>query len=77
MSQPLEKKTLNKEETSQYTTLRNKSIVNPPVSDNGHIEVFKKMVVQDLQSIELKKVRDAKDIEIGIKRLENRKKSCY
>lgn len=72
ISQPLEKKVICKEEIFQHTSLRNKSLFNPPVSDNGHIEVFKKMVVEDLQSMQLKK-REAKNIEIGIKRLENRK----
>lgn len=55
MSQPLEKKATYKEEAFQHMSLRNKSLFNPPVSDNGHIEVFKRMVVQDLQNMELKK----------------------
>lgn len=71
--QPWEKMATNIEGIFQHATLRNKSIFNPPVSDNGHNEVFKKMMAQDLQTMELKKVKEAKVIEIGISHLENRK----
>lgn len=62
--QPMERKTAPKEKYNvQHTSLRNKSLYNPPVSDNGHIEVFKRMVVQDLHQMELRKVNKAKNIK--------------
>lgn len=57
----------------QHTTLRNRSLFNPPVGDNGHIEVYKRLATQALTKLEIRKSKVARDIELGIKHLENRK----
>lgn len=56
-----------------HSTLRNNSVFNPQVSDNQHIEVFKKLVLKDLESLEIKKLSDPIHIKNGIKSLKERK----
>lgn len=46
----IQHRTINK---VQHRTLRNNSIYNPQVSDNQHIEVFKKLVLQVLDTLNL------------------------
>lgn len=57
----------------EQSTLRKNSLYNPQVSDNHHIEVFKKLVLQDLDTLKLKKVSDPIHINIGIQTLTKRK----
>lgn len=57
----------------QYSNLKNKSLFNPPPGNEGHIEVFKKLVLKDLQELKIKKVYNPGDIKNGIKKLEARK----
>lgn len=55
------------------TGLRNKSIFNPPSSDNKFTEVFKNMVVNDLEQLKIRKVHDPEYIRRGIQFLEDKK----
>lgn len=48
-------------------TTQNNSLYNPQVSDNQHIDVFKKLVLQYLESLKLKKMLDPIHIKKGIK----------
>ena len=57
----------------QYSTLRNKSLFNPQVPNNHHIEVFSKMVLKDLDSLKVKRIPDPMIIHRGIKELEKNK----
>lgn len=34
----------------EHTELRNKSLFNPPVSNNEHVKVFNKMVTEDIET---------------------------
>lgn len=54
--------------------LKNRSLFNPPQPANHQVEVFKQLVLKDLQTIPLKKSLNPKHIQEGIKALENRKK---
>lgn len=42
--------------------LRNKSLFNPTGHNKDHIEVFNKMVIQDLDKLKIKKMKDPQDI---------------
>lgn len=53
--------------------LRNNSTFNPQVANNQHIEVFKKLVLQDLELLTPKKISDPIHIKKGIKTLTERK----
>lgn len=55
MYKPAGNSTLIRTNDYLHTTLKNKSLFNPTVSDNGHIEVFKKLVTQDIQKMEKRK----------------------
>ena len=57
----------------QHSTLRNNSVFNPQVSNGQHIEVFKKLVLQDLEALKLKKASDPPHIKRGIQSLKKRK----
>lgn len=39
----------------QHSALRNKSLFNPQVHNNQHVEVFNKMVLKDLEKLKIKK----------------------
>lgn len=41
-----------------HSTLRNNFTFNPQESDNQHIEVFKELLLEDLESLEVKKKYD-------------------
>lgn len=56
-----------------HSNLRNRSVFNPPSSDNRHLEVFKNMVCNDLDQLKIKKVRDSQVIRRGICSLEQRR----
>lgn len=53
-----------------HSQLRNKSLFNPPVHNNQHIEVFNKMVTQEVDKISVRRLKDAQVIRNGIKELE-------
>ena len=53
--------------------MRNKSLFNPQVHNNEHVEVFNKLVLRDLEKLKTKKVPDSKSIRKGIKELEENK----
>lgn len=55
-----------------HSTLRNKSIFNPPVKDK-HIEVFKRVVLEELKELKIRKKEDLKNIKSGIRKLTKRK----
>lgn len=57
-----------------HSKLQNKSLFNPPVSNNQHIEVFNQMVIQDLEKLKIKKRSDPQSIKKGIKELEDNRK---
>ena len=57
----------------QHSNLRNKSLFNPQVPDNHHIEVFSKMVLKDLDNLKVKRIPDPINIHKGIKELEKNK----
>lgn len=50
-----------------HSTLKNKSLFNPPPGNEGHIDVFKRMVIQDLNKLQVKKAWDPMKIRKGIK----------
>lgn len=52
--------------------LRNKSIFNPQISNNQYIEVFKNLVLKDIEDLPLKKRVNPDYIRDGIKSLEER-----
>lgn len=56
-----------------HSSLRNRSLFNPPVLNNEHIQVFNRMVIQDLEQLKYKKISEPNNIQIGIKRLEQNK----
>lgn len=53
--------------------LRNKSAFNPPQASNHHVEVFKQLVLKDLEGVVPKKYVNPRYIQEGIEALENRK----
>lgn len=53
--------------------LKNRSLFNPPHPANHQVEVFKQLVLKDLDRITPKKTLNPKRIMEGIKALENRK----
>ena len=57
----------------QHSTLRNNSVFNPQVSNNPNIEVFKKLVLQDLDGLKLKKASDPIHLKKGMQSLKKRK----
>lgn len=42
----------------EHSSLQNKSLYNPQIHDNQHIEVFKKLVLQDLDQLKIKNIQD-------------------
>lgn len=75
MNKPGENLTKRNIETNEiiYSTLRNKSLFNPPIGNEGHVEVFRKMFFKDLHDLKIKRVHDPGDIKSGIKNFEDRK----
>lgn len=59
--------------TSDHSGLWNKSVFNPLNTDNKCMNVFKNMVMKDLDSLRIKKVQDPLFIKRGIESLEKRK----
>lgn len=57
-----------------HSNLGNRSVFNPPNVDTKHIEVFKNMILSDLDSMKIKKARDPAYIKKGISSLESKKK---
>ena len=57
----------------EHSQLRNKSLFNPQVVNNQHIEVFSKMVLKDLDQLKVKKLPNPMAIHKGIKMLEENK----
>ena len=55
-----------------YSNLRNKSVFKPPISNDGHIEAFRRMVLKDLYDMKIKRISDPGDIKNGIRKLEER-----
>lgn len=55
-----------------HSTLKNKLLFNPPPGSEGHIDVFKRMVTQDLNKIQIKKAWDPMEIRRGIKQLKEK-----
>lgn len=53
--------------------LRNKSIFNPQINNNHQIEVFKHLVLKDLDGIKIQKNVNPNHVTEGIKSLEKRK----
>lgn len=49
------------------------NLFNPPNTDNKYIEVFRNMVITDLDSLKVKKVWDPVYIKKGIQALEEKK----
>ena len=58
--------------TVQHSNLRNNSVFNPQVHDNHFINVFKKLVLQDLDTLEVKKASNPIHIKNGIQSLTKR-----
>lgn len=56
-----------------HSTLQNASTFNPQMSNNQNIEVFKNLVLQDIDSLKIKKAADPIHMKKGIKRLTERK----
>lgn len=56
-----------------HSTLRNASLFNPQITNNQNVEVFKNLVLQDIDQIKIKKAADPIHIRNGIKRLTERK----
>lgn len=56
-----------------HSSLRNKSIFNPPIKDNKHIDVFKKIVLDEVKDLKIKKREDPKFIKNGIRKLIKRR----
>lgn len=52
-----------------HSILHNKSIFNPVVMDNKHIEVLKKLVLEDVRALKIKKKEEPAHIKKGIKTL--------
>ena len=57
---------------SNHSTLRNKSVFNPQHTDTKHLDVFRNLVCKDLDSLQIKKVKDSQCIQRGITSLEKR-----
>lgn len=53
--------------------LKNKSLFNPPQPSNKHVEVFKQMVLKDVEKLIPRKNVNSKYIEDGLKSLESKK----
>lgn len=62
----------NSSVTPVHSTLCNNSLYNPQVSNDQHYDVFKNLVLQDLESLKLKKILDTIHIKKGIKLLTER-----
>lgn len=57
-----------------YSQLRNKSLFNPQVHNNQHIEVFNKIITQEIEKMKIRKISDPTTIKNGIKELEENKR---
>lgn len=53
--------------------LKNKSLFNPPQPSNHHVEVFKQLILKDLEALQVKKSLNPKHIKEGVQALEKRK----
>ena len=58
---------------SYHSGLRNKSTFNPLNKENKFLDVFKNMVVNDLEALKVKNVLDPQYIKRGIESLAKRK----
>lgn len=56
-----------------HSNLANKSVFNPPKNDHKHVEVFKNMVISDLEKMKVRKVGDPAYLKKGIRALEKNK----
>lgn len=52
--------------------LRNRSLFNPPQTANHQVEVFKQLVLKDLETLTIKKSLNPNHIKEGVKALEKR-----
>lgn len=46
-----------------HSHLRNKSVFHPNINDNKHVEVFKKLVIQDVRNLKIKKREEPRYIK--------------
>lgn len=53
--------------------LKNRSLFNPSVHSNEHVEVFNQMVLHELEKLKINKMKDPQENKLGIKQLEERK----
>lgn len=51
----------------EHSQLRNKSLFNPQVHNNEHINVFNKIVIRDIEKLKIKRMKDPQDIGVGEK----------
>ncbi|XP_040212329.1 uncharacterized protein LOC120943214 [Rana temporaria] len=58
--------------TPGHSNLRNRSTFNPQYTDTRHLDVFRNMVCKDLESLNIKRVKDSQCIKRGILSLEKR-----
>lgn len=72
-SNPFKKRAPVENSDVVHSSLRNKSIFNPPVNNNKHVDVFKKAVFQELKDLKIKKSVGPKYIKCGINKLIKRK----
>lgn len=56
-----------------HSSLKNKSVFNPPNLDTKHTDVFKNMVLSDLDTMKIREDRDPSFIKKGISSLESKK----
>lgn len=54
---------LNEAENIHHSTFRNNSLYNPQVHDGQQIEVFKRLVLEDLKALKLRKGADSVHIK--------------
>lgn len=60
-------------EHDHHSSLKNRSVFNPNNSDNKYVEVFKSMVLEDIDKLKYRKQNNPDWIRKGIESIENKK----
>lgn len=65
---PVERTTMD----NNFTSLRNNSVFNSHITNNKYVDIFKKLVTNELEQLPIKKVYESRDLRKGIETLESR-----
>lgn len=58
--------------SNKFTNLRNNSVFNPHIANNRYVDLFKKLVITELEQLPIKKAYEHRDLKKGLDSLERR-----